>query len=829
MTAPTVDFTPPKFFIEQTFTNTTGTPADALDVFSGSHTGMVVSSLTPGCGVPTMGPPEFVRIEFRPGIDGGPAPLYNNKVRWPSACVDNGESVTVQFEIGVSISAVVAFGLPITSVFFDSSIATMTPTNTPVTPSATPTSTPFPAPGISLVLDCDVNTAGIQSTCTVPLDAGVVDVDVVLINNGPAFTLAAMNFDLEHPVTARLDAQPSLPCAAPGLDCNPDFNQVSLSGAQWSCAPPFPNDDYDPGPAERSYIGCVNAVDPEPIGEGESITLATVRYDIAPGATVGGPEGLTLSVVNLATEMGNEVLACGPGTGTCLGASVALGPAVGLPTLTPTPTATVVVTPPPATPQIATTPSSTPTVAAFIALDCAVDMPGIQSECTYLTTDTFIDVGVVSYVSPSMGSFIWGAVTFRVLDPDTSRLFPPPGEGLDVDRNPDLNQAVLGSGVTCLSVEPPDNDTGEFGPGTASSELDCLTSFGLPMQTGTAVRVGTVRYAVVAGAAPGAVELELRGAEVVDELGVNLTNCPFISSAWPTCPGANITLIDPPPAPLAIHKIPEGVGDNTDLSVPAANLWICELGPCDGPGEGALRVVEHATSVQDGLGAYEFTVEYDNFVISSVNSCDIVFGPGGAGSARGPVDELDTSAVNDDCLPDPGAGGGTCSYSHILENVIHFGCATVGQAPGPTGDFALASLLLIPHEDLANDLFPGNENGVLTIIKDNGCELVDILGHPVTGSINGGLTPECGDLAVTVRILEGDLDLNCEVDVTDAQLIAGKYGAFFGSLLYSKWYDLEPALHDLDIDIKDLQKVFGRDGSTCQQPVPPQPPLPYPF
>ena len=290
-----------------------------------------------------------------------------------------------------------------------------------------------------------------------------------------------------------------------------------------------------------------------------------------------------------------------------------------------------------------------------------------------------------------------------------------------------------------------------------------------------------------------------------------------------------ITLIDPPPAPLGVNKIPDGNPNNADPSLPAANLWICELGPCDGPGEGALRVVEHATSVQDGLGAYEFTVEYDNFVISSVNPCDIVFGPGGAGSARGPVDELDTSAINDDCSPDPGAGGGTCSYSHILENVIHFGCATAGQAPGPTGDMDLASLLLIPHEDLANDLFPGNENGVLTIIKDNGCELVDILGHPVTGSINGGLTPECGDLAVTVRILEGDLDLNCEVDVTDAQLIAGKYGAFFGSLLYSKWYDLEPALHDLDIDIKDLQKVFGRDGSTCQEPVPAQTPLAYPF
>jgi hypothetical protein len=66
------------------------------------------------------------------------------------------------------------------------------------------------------------------------------------------------------------------------------------------------------------------------------------------------------------------------------------------------------------------------------------------------------------------------------------------------------------------------------------------------------------------------------------------------------------------------------------------------------------------------------------------------------------------------------------------------------------------------------------------------------------------------------------------VDVEDQQLIAYRYGSFFGSGLYSQWYDLEPALHDLDIDIKDLQKVFGRDGSTCQAPLPAQPPHPPP-
>jgi hypothetical protein len=167
--------------------------------------------------------------------------------------------------------------------------------------------------------------------------------------------------------------------------------------------------------------------------------------------------------------------------------------------------------------------------------------------------------------------------------------------------------------------------------------------------------------------------------------------------------------------------------------------------------------------------------------------------------------------------------------SVVLENIVHFGCTTNGPLPpGPTGTFDLASLELIPHADLRDDLFPGNDNGVVTIIKDNGCELVDVFGHPVAGSVNGGLTPLCGDLAVTVRILEGDLDLDCDVDVADQQLIAFRYGSFFGSLLYSKWYDLEPNLHDLDIDIKDLQKVWGRDGSTCQHPVPLQQQLPLP-
>ena len=510
----------------------------------------------------------------------------------------------------------------------------------------------------------------------------------------------------------------------------------------------------------------------------------------------------------------------------------------------------------------------TPDPGFHVALDCDTGSAGVQDNCNVVQPGVATPLDVNATLGNNTGaSDTVGAVGMGVRNPETSRISAVAAGAGDSNQNgnPDFNQAYL-TGTWNCSLLPPDPDDGSGPIGSENSRIDCFNG----AADGPAIAafpadhptLFTVHYIVAAGAPLGSVTLTIDNGVVGNNDGIELLSCnPTITNAG-GCYAATINIVEPPPAtptntvpptntptntptatntPLggSVVKIPESCIapadlDNCDPAVPAANLWICVApAPCAGPGEGNLYVYEYASGVittgdadgdtiPDGLGAYEFQVEYDNFVIQSLNPEDIVFNPGpiapypngtdgvldGEGAARAPAN---------------------CSFSLIQENRIRFGCVTTGINPeGPTGSMDLARLNLIPHPDLTNDIFPGNDNGVVTVIKDNGCELVDIMGHPTVGSVNGGLTPVCGDLAVTVRILEGDLDLDCDVDVADAQKIAFRYGSFFGSLLYSQWYDLEPALHDLDIDIKDLQKVFGRIGSTCQDPIGPQPPAPPP-
>ena len=105
------------------------------------------------------------------------------------------------------------------------------------------------------------------------------------------------------------------------------------------------------------------------------------------------------------------------------------------------------------------------------------------------------------------------------------------------------------------------------------------------------------------------------------------------------------------------------------------------------------------------------------------------------------------------------------------------------------------------------------QHGVLVDILNKGCQVADQLGHTIQ-------TSACDDSELTIRWLEGDINGDCVVDVLDQQNIAFRWGTSKGTLLYQHRMDFQPSGQikgDGDIDIKDVQFVFGRHGSVCDQ------------
>lgn len=192
----------------------------------------------------------------------------------------------------------------------------------------------------------------------------------------------------------------------------------------------------------------------------------------------------------------------------------------------------------------------------------------------------------------------------------------------------------------------------------------------------------------------------------------------------------------------------------------------------------------------DGLGRFEFAVVFNGQVV-------------------------DVSVSEGPFLKSTGRT--TSCFSSSFENVVQFSCNSVGSQPGPTGSGVLAYITVRPKPSLV--LRPTLNNGVIAVL-DNltwAASLSDPLGDPIpVGEVLDGF--------VTVRALEGDLNKDCIVNVVDEQIISHRYQATFGSLLYRPFYDLEPsAITDGDIDIKDLQFVYGRDGTACEEEIPPTP------
>jgi len=165
--------------------------------------------------------------------------------------------------------------------------------------------------------------------------------------------------------------------------------------------------------------------------------------------------------------------------------------------------------------------------------------------------------------------------------------------------------------------------------------------------------------------------------------------------------------------------------------------------------------------------------------------------------------------------------------SSTLEGIAQIGCVTVGKGVNSDG-LELATIEVRPSPELYSQIRPNQDNGIVVQILNQGCELADEQGHAVP-------IFSCEDADITFRYLEGDIGgpgspsvpqgPNCVVDVFDAQNVAFRWGVHLGSLLYNSFMDLEPSGQvkgDGDIDIKDIQFVFGRFASTCANPWPAQ-------
>jgi hypothetical protein len=230
-----------------------------------------------------------------------------------------------------------------------------------------------------------------------------------------------------------------------------------------------------------------------------------------------------------------------------------------------------------------------------------------------------------------------------------------------------------------------------------------------------------------------------------------------------------------------------------------ANLWLCDepVASCEGPGRGELVVSEEVANIPDdtGLGAFEFLVYFSRNVIN----VSVIEGP-----------FLSSTSRQTECQP------------LETENWLRFACTSTGGEPGPSGSGILAYMTMRPDPDLVLRSTAGN--GVLVRLLDDRWEagLADESGEPIP-------IDEVTSATVLIHALEGDVNYDCRVNVIDEQSISWRYGTFFGILPYSTFFDLEPSIPDFDIDIKDLQFVYGRDDWSCEEPTPPGPtPTPTP-
>lgn len=301
--------------------------------------------------------------------------------------------------------------------------------------------------------------------------------------------------------------------------------------------------------------------------------------------------------------------------------------------------------------------------------------------------------------------------------------------------------------------------------------------------------------------------LDDKGSPAVSDDGVDLINVNCLPP-----PPTDTPLPTPTPAPVPpVQKLPALQNEFLERQGAKIPPQTCLLG--DDAGELAETVAFWAPEADpkdplalQELGAFEFEVHYD------ADKVCVEINPSADWQAL--IESLNAVCLIEDAT------------NSQLEGVARIGCVTLGKdvvVPTPEEGgvpFVLADIIVHVQPDVYSQAKPNQDNGVVVQLNNVGCELADLQGHPIP-------IFSCEDADVTFRYLEGDVTADCAVDALDTQSIAFRWGAEKGSLIYADFMNLEPsgAQADDDIDIKDLQFVFGRFGSTCDAPHPPQDPV----
>jgi subtilisin family serine protease len=678
-------------------------------------------------------------------------------------------------------------------------------------------------PAFELAVDCDVSAPGIQAVCNVPVPAsGPRSVAVVASNStGASVSLGAFSFDIFNPncggagaTTTPQGTPASSGCTgAPGATgiwpaSNPNLTGTSAGFTGLVNAANFANGcpagDYanaatGASGTSTSFLSCFNQLGGETLANGASVILGTQTYDVTMPAA--GSIILTLSNVAATDDNTVSLLSCDPSSA------------------------------PPVPPTGNVTGACFPGTLNFTAAPPIVDDgSGPRQEGTLIVTSSLqFDTGGLSVLDPNaqlIEDTHWDQFGVRVLvvktlDSNLDQLI------IKLQGVPGIIAAGKNWMHSLLDVAP--NDPYWTGQNNAGLELINLAelwsySTGSPNVHVAVLDTGVNEIPDLQGRVlPGKNFLDAtddtshtdgHGTMVASVIAAAKNNGQGIAGI---APGVSIV---PVKVCYPIH-LPGVYGFATCPNGPILNglWWVASQAA-----SGSIQLVNMSLGGDPDIpGA--------STAIAAIHqrNVPVVVASGNNGSSPVMYPARDPNAIavggtwpNSDWRPDANFGAdldiAAPFQTYAMNNIDApvYAQGTSFSAPVITGLLALKmSSDLVPEGLVLGDPW-AFQTWANWMDHTPSHQVVSCSGwNQYTGC---GVPWDANDLGVKFMAARRyDLNGDCIVDVADEQILALHWEATFGMPFYNVAYDLEPLSYpDLDVDIKDLQKVFSREGFRCR-------------